>query len=96
VPPLVIAELYRCRWQVELFFKWIKQHLFSDGFSSYRSLSKDLNLYPLTIGSGERAAEIFPDVHRVIDRLKTWLRGTYTPCVEQASQSLSGRISLSV
>ncbi len=22
-----IAELYRCRWQVELFFKWIKQHL---------------------------------------------------------------------
>ena len=22
-----IAELYRCRWKVELFFKWIKQHL---------------------------------------------------------------------
>jgi len=27
VPALVIAELYKCRWQVELFFKWIKQHL---------------------------------------------------------------------
>ena len=27
VPALVIAELYRCRWQVELFFKWIKQNL---------------------------------------------------------------------
>src|SRR5437879_12020644 len=25
--PLVIAGLYRSRWQVELFFKWIKQHL---------------------------------------------------------------------
>ena len=25
--PLTIAELYRSRWQVELFFKWIKQHL---------------------------------------------------------------------
>jgi hypothetical protein len=25
--PLVIAQLYKCRWQVELFFKWIKQHL---------------------------------------------------------------------
>ena len=27
VPALVIADLYKCRWQVELFFKWIKQHL---------------------------------------------------------------------
>ncbi len=24
---LTIAELYRCRWQVELFFRWIKQNL---------------------------------------------------------------------
>jgi hypothetical protein len=27
LPGLTIAELYQCRWQVELFFKWIKQHL---------------------------------------------------------------------
>lgn len=27
LPALVIAQLYKCRWQVELFFKWIKQHL---------------------------------------------------------------------
>ncbi len=27
LPALVIAQLYRRRWQVELFFKWIKQHL---------------------------------------------------------------------
>ena len=27
LPAITIAELYRCRWQVELFFKWIKQHL---------------------------------------------------------------------
>jgi hypothetical protein len=25
--PLLVAQLYRSRWQVELFFKWIKQHL---------------------------------------------------------------------
>jgi hypothetical protein len=27
LPANTIADLYRCRWQVELFFKWIKQHL---------------------------------------------------------------------
>ena len=27
LPASTIAELYRCRWQVELFFKWIKGHL---------------------------------------------------------------------
>ena len=27
LPAQVIAQLYKCRWQVELFFKWIKQHL---------------------------------------------------------------------
>ncbi len=27
LPPLSIAALYKSRWQVELFFKWIKQHL---------------------------------------------------------------------
>lgn len=27
LPPLVIAQLYKARWRVELFFKWIKQHL---------------------------------------------------------------------
>ena len=27
LPARTIADLYRCRWHVELFFKWIKQHL---------------------------------------------------------------------
>jgi hypothetical protein len=27
LPALTIARLYQCRWQVELFFRWIKQHL---------------------------------------------------------------------
>lgn len=27
LPALHITQLYRCRWQIELFFKWIKQHL---------------------------------------------------------------------
>ncbi len=27
IPALTVAELYRNRWRIELFFKWIKQHL---------------------------------------------------------------------
>jgi len=27
LPALTITQLYKCRWQVEIFFKWIKQHL---------------------------------------------------------------------
>ena len=30
--PLTIAQLYRARWQVELFFRWIKQHLYIKAF----------------------------------------------------------------
>ena len=35
LPALMIAELYRQRWQVELFFKWIKQHLRIKRFYGY-------------------------------------------------------------
>ncbi len=27
IPALTVAQLYKQRWQIELFFKWIKQHL---------------------------------------------------------------------
>jgi hypothetical protein len=32
LPALVVAQLYRARWQVELFFRWIKQHLHIQAF----------------------------------------------------------------
>ena len=32
LPPLTVAQLYRARWQVELFFRWIKQHLHIKAF----------------------------------------------------------------
>ena len=41
LPALTIAHLYKSRWQVELFFKWIKQHL--------RSLYQILQILSLTL-----------------------------------------------
>lgn len=35
LPAMTIADLYRYRWQVELFFKWIKQHLKIQAFWGY-------------------------------------------------------------
>lgn len=35
LPALIIGELYRYRWRVELFFKWIKQHLKVQSFWGY-------------------------------------------------------------
>jgi hypothetical protein len=32
LPAFLIEELYHCRWQIELFFKWIKQHLHIKAF----------------------------------------------------------------
>jgi transposase-like protein len=52
--------------------------ILSDSLSVYQCLSHKLNLLPLTVWEGQRAVEIFPDVHRVIARLKTWIRGTHS------------------
>ena len=35
LPAMTITKLYKCRWQVELFFKWIKQHLRIKKFYGY-------------------------------------------------------------
>ena len=32
LPALTVANLYKCRWQIELFFKWIKQNLHIKSF----------------------------------------------------------------
>jgi len=35
IPAMTVADLYRNRWQIELFFKWIKQHLKINSFWGY-------------------------------------------------------------
>lgn len=50
----------------------------SDGFSSYQSISDDFNIDCVPLNDPKRADDVLPDVHRVISRLKSWIRGTHT------------------
>ena len=50
----------------------------SDGLHLYRPVAERFTLTQTVLGDGKRAIEIFPDVHRVIARLKTWIRGTHS------------------
>jgi len=52
--------------------------IISDGLYLYRSLGESLTLCQIPLRGGQRAIDIFPDVHRVIARLKTWIRGTHS------------------
>jgi len=45
LPAKVIAELYKQRWQVELFFKWIKQHLRIKAFYGYSENAVRIQLW---------------------------------------------------
>ena len=46
LPALTIAQLYKARWQVELFFRWIKQHLRIKRFLGIRENAVMKNFYP--------------------------------------------------
>jgi len=49
----------------------------SDGYSLYRPLGECFNLFQIPVGTGQNAGNVFPRVHRVIARLKNWIRGTH-------------------
>lgn len=50
----------------------------SDGLHLYRPLAECFDITQIPVHGGKSAAEIFPHVHRVIARLKTWIRGTHS------------------
>jgi len=51
----------------------------TDGLIIYRTLGESFSSEQTLVGSGTpRAVEVFPHVHRVIARLKTWVRGTHS------------------
>lgn len=50
----------------------------SDGLAIYQSLSSEYNIESISLNDPEQASEVLPNVHRTIERLKTWIRGTHT------------------
>jgi len=61
LPALTIAQLYRCRWQVELFFKWIKQNL------------RIKNFYGTSENAVKTQIWIAISVYVIVAILKKWL-----------------------
>ena len=54
VSALQVAELYKNRWQVELFFKWLKQHLKIKDFGALQRMPFEYRYmlqYALTVSS---------------------------------------------
>ena len=49
----------------------------TDGLPLYRPLAASFHVCQIPLNGGPKAVELFPHVHRVIARLKTWLRGTH-------------------
>ncbi len=49
LPALTIAQIYKARWQVELFFKWIKQHLKVKSFWGYTDNAVRVQIYTAII-----------------------------------------------
>ena len=54
-----------------------KTTITTDGFPVYSSLAKHFTLCQITVNDGMTAVKVLPRVHRVIERLKSWLRGTH-------------------
>jgi hypothetical protein len=50
VPPEAVAELYRHRWQIELFFRWLKCYAHFDHLISHSRSGVLLNFYVVVIG----------------------------------------------
>ena len=52
--------------------------IISDGLHLYRPLGQSINLCQIPLTNRQRAIDVLPHVHRVIARLKTWIRGTHS------------------
>ena len=92
LPALTIAQIYKSRWQVELFFKWIKQHLRIKSFygtseNAVKRRSGSLSRFtcslhrPETPRAGSESLPDFTDFQRYAIRKNAHFTGT--PAIRQ-------------
>lgn len=70
-PPLVIADIYRARWQIELFFKWIKQHLCIHSFMGTSSNAVRIQIWTavatyLLVAILKKTVIMTPSLHEIL------------------------------
>ena len=65
----------------------------TDGLPVYSSLAKHFTLYQITVNDGVTAVKSLPRVHRVIERLKSWLRGTHCHVSEKHMENYLSEFS---
>ena len=97
LPPLTICRLYKMRWQVELFFKWIKQHLRIKAFfgTSENAVKTQIWIAVCTyvlVAIVRRRLKLEPSMHEILQILslslfeKTPLYELLTLSVERLQQ----------
>jgi uncharacterized protein (UPF0248 family) len=74
LPAHVIADLYRHRWQIELFFKWIKQHLRIKAFFGTSENAVKTQIWIavcgyLLVAIMKKRAALAPDLHTILQVL---------------------------
>lgn len=71
LPALVIAQLYRARWQIELFFRWIKQHLRIHAFVGTSENAVRIQIWSaisayLLVAIMKKTLDLKPSLHEIL------------------------------
>ena len=71
LPPLLIAQLYRARWQIELFFRWIKQHLRIHAFIGTSENAVRIQIWAaistyLLVAIMKKTLDLEPSLHEIL------------------------------
>ena len=74
LPAFKITEVYRCRWQIELFFRWIKQHLRIRSFIGTSDNAVRIQIWSaistyLLVAILKKTLQLKPSLHEILQVL---------------------------